>query len=66
MDFYSKQMEHHSSAVALFVAHFNLCRVPSAHKQTPADAAGLTVPPELSMSCSQDVKIRKVLTRAGI
>jgi len=59
MDFYSKQLEHHRSAVALFVAHFNLSRVPGVHKQTPAPAVGLTVSPELSMSCLQDVKIRK-------
>ena len=39
---YSKKLENHCHAVALFVAHFNFCRVHSAHKQTPAMAAGLT------------------------
>jgi hypothetical protein len=28
--------------VALMIAHFNFCRVHSAHKQTPAMVAGLT------------------------
>jgi hypothetical protein len=39
---YSKTLENLRHAVALFVAHFNFCRVHSAHKQTPAMAAGLT------------------------
>jgi hypothetical protein len=39
---YSKKLENHKLAVALFVAHFNFCRVHSAHKQTPAMAAKLT------------------------
>jgi len=39
---YSKTLENLKHAVALFVAHFNFCRVHSAHKQTPAMAAGLT------------------------
>lgn len=39
---YSKKLENHRHAVALFTAHFNFCRVHSAHKQTPAQAAGLT------------------------
>jgi len=39
---YSKKLDNLRHAVALFVAHFNFCRVHSAHKQTPAQAAGLT------------------------
>ena len=39
---YSKKLENLRHAVALFVAHFNYCRVHSAHKQTPAQAAKLT------------------------
>jgi len=39
---YSKKLQNLKYAVALFVAHFNFCRVHSAHKQTPAMAAGLT------------------------
>jgi IS1 family transposase len=39
---YSKRLANLRYAVALFVAHFNYCRVHSAHKQTPAQAAKLT------------------------
>jgi hypothetical protein len=39
---YSKTLANLKHAVALFVAHFNFCRVHSAHKKTPAMAAGLT------------------------
>ena len=39
---YSKKIENHRHAVAIFVAHFNFCRKHSAHGQTPAQAAGLT------------------------
>ncbi len=39
---YSKKLENLKHAVALFIAHFNFCRVHSAHKQTPAMAAELT------------------------
>lgn len=39
---YSKKVENLRFAVALFVAHFNFCRIHSAHKQTPAMAANLT------------------------
>jgi transposase-like protein/IS1 family transposase len=39
---YSKTLTNLRHAVALFVAHFNYCRVHSAHKQTPAQAAHLT------------------------
>jgi len=38
---FSKKPENLRHAVALFVWHFNYCRVHSAHKQTPAMAAGL-------------------------
>ena len=38
---YSKKLEYLKHAVALFVAHFNFCRIHSAHGQTPAQAAGL-------------------------
>jgi IS1 family transposase len=39
---YSKKLDNLKLAVALFIAHFNFCRVHSAHGQTPAMAAGLT------------------------
>ena len=39
---YSKTLENHRAATALFVAFYNFCRVHSAHKQTPAHKAGLT------------------------
>ncbi|HEY1662327.1 MAG TPA: hypothetical protein VGI03_07905 [Verrucomicrobiae bacterium] len=39
---FSKKTENHRHAVALFVAHFNFCRVHSAIGMTPAMAAGLT------------------------
>jgi IS1 family transposase len=42
---YSKKLEYLRHAVALFVAHFNFCRVHSAHAQTPAQAAGLAREP---------------------
>jgi transposase-like protein/IS1 family transposase len=39
---YSKKLANLKFAVALFVAHFNFCRVHSAHRVTPAMSAGLT------------------------
>jgi hypothetical protein len=39
---YSKKLDNLHHAVALFVWHFNFCRVHSAHGLTPAQAAGLT------------------------
>jgi transposase-like protein/IS1 family transposase len=39
---YSKKLENLRHAMAMFVAHFNFCRVHSAHGQTPAQRAGLT------------------------
>jgi IS1 family transposase len=39
---YSKKLENLKHSMALFIAHFNFCRVHSAHKQTPAMAAELT------------------------
>jgi IS1 family transposase len=38
---FSKKLANLHHAVALFVAHFNFCRVHSAHGRTPAQAAGL-------------------------
>jgi IS1 family transposase len=38
---YSKKLANLKHSVALLVAHFNFCRVHSAHGQTPAVAAGL-------------------------
>jgi transposase-like protein/IS1 family transposase len=38
---YSKKLENLRHAVALFVWHFNFVRIHSAHKVTPAQAAGL-------------------------
>jgi IS1 family transposase len=39
---YSKKLANLKHSVALLIAHFNFCRVHSAHKLTPAVAAGLT------------------------
>ncbi len=39
---YSKKLDNHKSAVAIFVCLYNFCRVHSAHRQTPAQSAGLT------------------------
>jgi IS1 family transposase len=39
---FSKKLENLKHSVALLVAYHNFCRVHSAHKQTPAQAAGLT------------------------
>ena len=39
---YSKKLENMKHSVALFIAHFNYCRVHSAHQQTPAMSAELT------------------------
>jgi hypothetical protein len=39
---YSKTLNNLENAVALFIAHFNFCRVHSAHGRTPAEAAGLS------------------------
>lgn len=39
---YSKKLENLRLAIALFVAHFDFCRVHSAHGQTPAQKAGIT------------------------
>jgi IS1 family transposase len=39
---YSKTLLNLKYSVALLIAHFNFCRVHSAHGQTPAQAAGLT------------------------
>ena len=42
---YSKKLENLRHANAIFVAHFNFCRVHSAHGKTPAMAIGLTDKP---------------------
>lgn len=40
---FSKKLEHHEAAVALYVAHYNFCRVHEAHgNMTPAMSLGLT------------------------
>jgi len=38
---FSKTLENHRHALALFIFHFNFCRIHSAHNQTPAMAAGI-------------------------
>jgi len=38
---YSKKLQNLKYAMALFIAHFNFCRVHSTLKQTPAMTAGL-------------------------
>ncbi len=39
---FSKKLENHEAAVALFVAHYNLCRVHETIRMTPAMAMGVT------------------------
>lgn len=39
---FSKKLENHMAAVALYVAHYNFCRVHEAHRVTPAMQLGLT------------------------
>lgn len=39
---FSKKAENHAAAVALYVAHFNLCRVHETLRTTPAMAIGIT------------------------
>jgi hypothetical protein len=39
---FSKKLDNHVAAVALYVAHYNLCRVHEALKTTPAKALGVT------------------------
>src|ERR1700687_2433117 len=39
---FSKKLDTHVAAVALYVAHYNLCRVHEALKMTPAKAIGVT------------------------
>jgi len=39
---YSKKLENHAAAVALFVGHYNLCRVHETLRMTPAMALELT------------------------
>ena len=39
---YSKKLAHHEAAVALFVAHYNLCRVHETLRMTNAMAMDLT------------------------
>ena len=39
---FSKKLENHAAAVALYVAHYNLCRVHEALRTTPAMALGVT------------------------
>jgi IS1 family transposase len=38
---FSKKLDNHVAAVALYVAHYNLCRVHEALKMTPAKAIGV-------------------------
>jgi len=39
---FSKKLENHVAAVALYVAHYNLCRVHETLRTTPAVALGIT------------------------
>jgi hypothetical protein len=39
---FSKKLEHHVAAVALYVAHYNFCRVHETLRTTPAIALGIT------------------------
>lgn len=42
---FSKKLDNHVAAVALYVAHYNLCRVHEALRTTPAKALGLAERP---------------------
>ena len=39
---FSKKLDNHVAAVALYVAHYNLCRTHEALRTTPAKALGVT------------------------
>jgi hypothetical protein len=39
---FSKKLENHEAAVALYVAHYNLCRVHETLRVTPAMQLGVT------------------------
>jgi hypothetical protein len=39
---FSKKLENHCAAVALYVAHYNFCRVHEALRVTPAMQLGVT------------------------
>ncbi|MCP1831951.1 hypothetical protein J2R76_000378 [Bradyrhizobium sp. USDA 4532] len=39
---FSKNLENHIAAVALYVCHYNLCRTHEALRTTPAKALGVT------------------------
>jgi hypothetical protein len=39
---FSKKLDNHVAAVALYVAHYNLCRIHEALRTTPAKAIGVT------------------------
>lgn len=39
---FSKKLDNHVAAVALYVAHYNFCRVHETLRTTPAIALGLT------------------------
>jgi hypothetical protein len=38
---FSKKLDNHVAAVALYVAHYNLCRIHEALRTTPAKAIGV-------------------------
>jgi len=38
---FSKKLDNHVAAVALYVAHYNLCRTHEAPRTTPAKALGI-------------------------
>jgi len=39
---FSKKLENHAHAVALFMIYYNFCKLHKAHRLTPAMAAGVT------------------------
>jgi transposase-like protein/IS1 family transposase len=55
-DGHSKKWHNHGSALALFFAYYNFCRVHSTLKTTPAKAAGLTERPW---------SVKELLAKAG-
>lgn len=39
---FSKKLENHCAAIALYIAHYNLCRVHETIRMTPAMSLGIT------------------------
>lgn len=60
---FSKKLDNHVAAVALYVAQYNLCRVHEALKATPAKALGVVESGSLSTLRSLRSQLRPGLLR---